>query len=247
MRGARRTGWVVWALLFLVGGCSAGGLFRRPGIYHTIRPGETLWRISQTYGVDLEEVVKANHIGDPRRIVAGTKIFIPGASRVLEVPPRLHGAAVGKAPPWPGRETRVPTGPLPRGPSARVTLPAEVDFIWPIKGRVTSFFGRRGRAMHQGVDIAAPTGTQIRAAEEGMAIFSDRGPGGYGLMVILRHPNGFHTIYAHNHRNLVRKGQRVRQGDVIALVGSTGRSTGPHLHFEIRNRAQAKDPLFYLP
>ena len=128
-----------------------------------------------------------------------------------------------------------------------MSLPAEVDFVWPLKGKVTSFFGRRGKRKHQGVDIAAPRGTPIRAAEAGVVIFSDNGPGGYGRMVILRHPNGFHTIYAHNSKNLAEKGRRVRQGEVIAQVGSTGRATGPHLHFEIRNRTQAKDPLFYLP
>lgn len=101
--------------------------------------------------------------------------------------------------------------------------------------------------MHQGIDIAASSGTPIRAAEEGRVIFSDRAPGGYGLMIILRHAKGFHTLYAHNRRNLVKVGQWVRQGEIIALVGDTGRSTGPHLHFEIRNWASPRDPLFFLP
>ena len=101
--------------------------------------------------------------------------------------------------------------------------------------------------MHQGIDIGGPAGTPIRAAEDGIVIFSDRGPGGYGVMVIVRHANGFHSIYAHNEKNLVKKGQKVRQGEAIALVGRTGRASGPHLHFEIRNRTVPKDPLFYLP
>ncbi|MFQ5694191.1 MAG: LysM peptidoglycan-binding domain-containing M23 family metallopeptidase [Nitrospinota bacterium] len=237
------------ALCLLLAGCSAAGLFRRPGVYHVIRPGETLYRISRTYGVDLETLVKVNHIADARRIVAGTRLFIPGARRTLRVPPPRRRAA-GRAPsqrppPWPGRERKAPKP--PPAPTGRVALPAEVDFNWPVRGRVTSLFGRRGKSVHQGIDIAAKTGTPIQAAEDGLVIFSGRGPGGYGFMLILRHPNGFHTIYAHNHKNLVRKGQRVRQGEVIGLVGSTGRSTGPHLHFEIRNRTKPKDPLFYLP
>ena len=261
MRCARRMGWVLGALLLVLGGCSLAPVFRSPGVYHTIRPGETVYRIARTYGVELDVLVKANHIVDARRIVAGTRLYVPGASRRLRVPPIRRGTSgrsrLAKIPPWPGRKREVqrpaakPAPPRKSAPRrervGKVSLPAEVDFVWPLKGKVTSFFGRRGKRKHQGVDIAAPRGTPIRAAEAGVVIFSDNGPGGYGRMVILRHPNGFHTIYAHNSKNLAEKGRRVRQGEGIAQVGSTGRATGPHLHFEIRNRTQAKDPLFYLP
>lgn len=252
MSGARRTGWAVVALLFLLYGCSVAGLFRPRGVYHTIRPGETLYRISRTYGVELDALVKANHIADARRIIAGTKLFIPGVRRAIGVPParrRAPGrrASIPKTPSWPGRRGETQKRPPPKAPTGKLALPAEVDFIWPVKGRIASYFGRRGKRSHQGIDIVATRGTPIRAAEDGLVIYSDRGPGGYGLMVILRHPNGFHSVYAHNHKNLARKGQKVRQGEAIALVGSTGRSSGPHLHFEIRNRAKPKDPLFYLP
>ncbi len=271
MKTVVRSPWVGCALLLLLGGCSVAGVFRKPGAYHTIQPGETLYRIARTYRVDLDELVKVNHIADSRRIDVGTRLFIPRAVRVLKVPPRRKpprrertDQVSRKTPTWPGRRnveressrrsssgSRVPSTALrtakPPKQVARVTLPAEVDFIWPVKGKISSFYGKRGKRRYQGIDIVAATGTPVRAAEDGYVIFSGKGPGGYGLMVILRHPKGFHSIYAHNSKNIVKKGSKVRQGEVIALVGETGRIDGPHLHFEIRNRTKPKDPLFYLP
>lgn len=89
-------------------------------------------------------------------------------------------------------------------------------------------------------------GTQVKAAADGDVVFADTHRG-YGNVVILRHADGVMTIYAHHQRNLVLAGQRVRQGDPIAQVGSTGRASGPHLHFEVRQRAQPHDPLRFLP
>ncbi len=124
---------------------------------------------------------------------------------------------------------------------------------WPLRvgGVVTSKFGYRrhpitGRySMHKGIDIAAPTGTDIVAMADGVVIFSGR-KGGYGNIVELRHPNGLETRYAHNSRNLVREGDVVRKSQVIAKLGSTGRSTGPHIHFEVRRNGEAVNPMQYL-
>jgi murein DD-endopeptidase MepM/ murein hydrolase activator NlpD len=101
-------------------------------------------------------------------------------------------------------------------------------------------------SFHDGIDIAAPEGTPIRAIEDGEVIYSDQ-LRGYGNMVILRHANGIISVYAHNESNLVREGQSVARGEVVARVGSTGRVSGPHLHFEIRKNNAAQDPLRYLP
>jgi len=100
--------------------------------------------------------------------------------------------------------------------------------------------------MHDGIDIAAPEGTPIHAVERGEVIFSDQ-LRGYGNIVILRHGGGLVSVYAHNQANLVREGDKVERGDVIAKVGSTGRVSGPHLHFEIRKNNMAQDPLRFLP
>ena len=96
------------------------------------------------------------------------------------------------------------------------------------------------------MDIAAKAGTPIVAARSGRVIFSGR-LGGYGNVVILRHSGDYETVYAHNRKNRVKKGQKVREGEKIAEVGSTGKSTGPHLHFEVRHENQAKNPKLYLP
>jgi murein DD-endopeptidase MepM/ murein hydrolase activator NlpD len=119
-------------------------------------------------------------------------------------------------------------------------------FLWPVNGVINSGFGPRGSSFHDGIDIAAPEGTPILAIEAGEVIYSDQ-LRGYGNMVIVRHAGGFISVYAHNESNLVRVGQTVARGEVVGKVGSTGRVSGPHLHFEIRRNNAAEDPLRYLP
>jgi len=115
--------------------------------------------------------------------------------------------------------------------------------IWPVKGPVISRFGSsRPRRSHQGIDIKAPTGTPIHAAAAGTVVFSGR-ESSYGRTVKIAHPNGLSTLYAHNSANLVKSGDPVRKGTVIATVGRTGRATTNHLHFEVRRQGVAKNPL----
>jgi murein DD-endopeptidase MepM/ murein hydrolase activator NlpD len=121
-------------------------------------------------------------------------------------------------------------------------------YIWPAKGVLTSGYGWRWGRMHKGVDIAAPIGTPIMAAAAGEVISAGWNSGGYGNLVKLKHANGSITLYAHNSRVLVRTGQKVEQGELIAEMGSTGFSTGPHLHFEVHPGGQgAVNPMAYLP
>lgn len=121
-------------------------------------------------------------------------------------------------------------------------------YIWPAEGVFTSGYGMRWGRMHRGIDIAAPIGTPIVAAAPGEVVMAGWSNGGYGNLVKLKHPDGSLTLYAHNNKLLVHKGQEVDQGQQIAEMGSTGRSTGPHLHFEIHPAGQgARNPLAYLP
>ncbi len=121
-------------------------------------------------------------------------------------------------------------------------------YIWPANGVFTSGYGWRWGRMHNGIDIAAPVGTPIFAAAAGVVTFAGWNSGGYGNLVEIAHPDGSFTLYAHNQRLLVREGQEVEQGDQIAEMGSTGFSTGPHLHFEIHPAGQgAVNPMAYLP
>ena len=121
-------------------------------------------------------------------------------------------------------------------------------YTWPARGILTSGYGWRWGRMHRGIDIGAPTGTPIVAAAPGIVTYADWDGSGYGYLVEIKHPNGSLTLYAHNSEILVREGQKVSQGELIAKMGSTGRSTGPHLHFEIHPQGNgAVDPMAYLP
>lgn len=121
-------------------------------------------------------------------------------------------------------------------------------YIWPAKGVLTSGYGWRWGRMHKGIDVAAPVGTPVLAAAAGEVITAGWNSGGYGNLVKVRHPDGSVTLYGHNSRILVRQGQFVEQGQQIANMGSTGFSTGPHLHFEIHPYGKgATNPIAFLP
>jgi murein DD-endopeptidase MepM/ murein hydrolase activator NlpD len=209
---------------------------RGQGIYHVVRPGENLYRIGKAYDVSHDELARVNKLRDANQIRAGQKIFIPDAARQLPVE-IITPREVASEPMDGARDTR--------GPST-FNENGDPRFMWPISGTINSRFGPRGRSFHDGIDIAAPEGTAIRAIDSGEVIYSDQ-LRGYGNMVIVRHADGFLSVYAHNERNLVREGQQVSRGETIARVGSTGRVTGPHLHFEIRRDNKAEDPLNYMP
>ncbi|WP_297208902.1 MULTISPECIES: M23 family metallopeptidase [Thermodesulfovibrio] len=122
---------------------------------------------------------------------------------------------------------------------------------FPLEGNITSYFGNRehpkfGREeFHTGIDISASTGTEIRATADGIVVFSGY-QGRNGNVVMIRHGYGFTTVYAHNQKNLVTIGQRVKRGDIIALSGSTGTTTGPHLHYEIWKDNRPINPLAFI-
>jgi murein DD-endopeptidase MepM/ murein hydrolase activator NlpD len=121
-------------------------------------------------------------------------------------------------------------------------------FSWPVPNfyKVSSRFGPRGRKHHDGIDIPAPKGTPIIAVDTGVVIYSDNGIRGYGNMIVIAHGDDIFTVYAHNKSNKVDKGDRVDKGQLIAQIGNTGRSTGPHLHFEIRVKNKVRNPAQFL-
>ena len=123
--------------------------------------------------------------------------------------------------------------------------PSASGFIWPVNGPVVSGYGMRWGRLHEGIDIAASSGTPIWAAAAGTVIHAGW-LGGYGNLVVVDHGNGLATAYAHASAILVGVGQQVAQGETLSLVGSTGNSSGPHLHFEVRVNGVAVDPLLYL-
>ncbi len=178
----------------------------------------------------MAEVARVNGIRDVNKIQAGQRIFIPGAKKVLHVDIYIEDL----------------------GPSGKKQ--AKIDlakvrgrFMWPARGPIMKKFGWKGSRRHAGIDISSPWGSPIRAADSGKVIYSGNEIKGYGNIVIIKHGPVFTTVYAHNASNLVREGDRVNKGRVIARVGRTGRATGSHLHFEIRNHNRPIDPLSVLP
>jgi murein DD-endopeptidase MepM/ murein hydrolase activator NlpD len=132
------------------------------------------------------------------------------------------------------------------GDRALALREAKLRFAWPISGKVSSRFGWRSGRKHEGIDIPAKKGTPIRAAEAGRVIHSGE-LSAYGYVVIVKHAGRYSTVYAHNRKNKVRKGQFVEQGDVLAAVGKSGNASGYHLHFEVRRDRIAQDPAKFLP
>jgi murein DD-endopeptidase MepM/ murein hydrolase activator NlpD len=125
---------------------------------------------------------------------------------------------------------------------------AEGSLRWPVaNAQVTSPFGQRGHEFHEGIDLRAPVGTPVLAAQDGTVIYAGSKIRGYGRLVVIRHFKQVSTIYAHNSRLLVRAGQYVRQGQKIAISGRSGHVTGPHVHFEVRDGLSALNPLRLLP
>jgi murein DD-endopeptidase MepM/ murein hydrolase activator NlpD len=119
---------------------------------------------------------------------------------------------------------------------------------WPAdEVTVTSVFGERGKGHHDGIDLRAAVGTPVRAASDGKIIYSGSKIGGYGKMIVIRHAGKLSSVYAHNSKLLVKAGQKVRRGQLIAYSGNTGRSSGPHIHFEIREGVTAINPMLLLP
>jgi murein DD-endopeptidase MepM/ murein hydrolase activator NlpD len=122
------------------------------------------------------------------------------------------------------------------------------EFLWPVpsSNTISSGFGHRWGKAHEGIDISARVGSHIVAAAEGVVVYSGSEIGGYGNITVLAHKNGFFTVYAHAKSNFTHKGQRVYRGQVISQIGMTGRTTGPHLHFEVRKNGEAIDPTSFL-
>ncbi len=192
------------------------------GLVVTLEPGVSLQILIREYGVDPIAVVEANGFTSPADIEPGSLVFLPGVPPVEAL----------------GRLSRIRA--------------EENRYYWPLHGRITSYFGRRNLGMntssfHRAIDIAAPFGTPVVAARAGTVVYAGWSSQGYGNLVKIRHHDGAETWYAHHSELSVLVGQLLEQGEVIGLVGSTGLSTGPHLHFELHENGHPIDPLSYLP
>lgn len=206
------------------------------GTRHVVQKGETLYRIAKNYGIDPRELMAANGIKDAKNLSPGQELFIPGAPDALaatlpggSASPAAGSASAGKDP---------DPSLLPRKGNGSLQ--------WPLRGVLYRGFGVRQGQRHDGIDLSAPEGTLVRAAAAGDVIYTGS-QAGYGNIVILRHASSLVTLYAHNSAILVKEGDRVDAGAPVAKVGQTGRTTGPHLHFEVREGTRPRDPLAFLP
>jgi murein DD-endopeptidase MepM/ murein hydrolase activator NlpD len=175
----------------------------------------------------MDKVARINGIMDKSKIEVGQRIFIPGAVKVLKVDIYVEDITARE------RSTAVQ---YEKG-----------EFIWPVEGTVTATFGTNAKRRHDGIDISAPEGSPVRAADSGKVVYSDNKMKGYGNLIIIEHQDHFFTIYAHNEENVAKEEVLVTRGDIIARVGKTGNATGPHLHFEIRKGSNPLDPMRFLP
>lgn len=223
----------------------------KKGVYHPVGKGVTLYRISVAYKTPIAKILEANGLSSPSALKAGQKLFIPGAAAVLPVEPSSPLSLRERQELETSLENEErPVPPDLPGPSKKEKPPGygkELDLIWPIQGGINSPYGRRGNRLHAGIDLAAPSYQEVKAAMDGEVILARSSATGYGNVVVLHHDSGFSTIYGHMNVIIAREGESVRQGQAIGGVGSTGRSTGPHLHFELRRQGKPIDPLPHLP
>ena len=222
----------------------SGSVLRIPpgeGAMVTLQTGETVLSVALRYGLSVSELARVNALTDLTSIDADQVLFVPAAAA-------LPTPAQGDA-----RElhlTKQRQLLSEAGALLAAYEPAAASFHWPLRGRVTSGYGRRnisvgGNTFHGGVDLAAAPGTPVGAARGGVVSRAGWG-GAYGYVVYLEHADGSQTRYGHLSQILTSVGTYLSQGDTLGLVGSTGASTGPHLHFEIRFDGRTVNPLEYL-
>ncbi len=205
------------------------------GVSHTVSSGQTLGQIASLYGVDANRILTVNGISNANQLRIGAKLIIPGGNKIIAqtTSGRIGSTATASLS---GIKKLIP------GPSSAV-IPAGDRMAWPTSGhRITQYFSWR----HTGLDIANKIGTPIYAADDGVVTTMGWNRGGYGNQIIISHGGGKQTRYAHLSAFSVNVGQKVSKGQYIAAMGSTGRSTGPHLHFEVLINGRQYNPLNYV-
>jgi murein DD-endopeptidase MepM/ murein hydrolase activator NlpD len=218
------------------------------GVTHVVERGQTLFRISQAYGVAVAALAEANRLKPSSSLKIGQRLFVPGAKAVKKVEPYRPLTTDERV--SLEESLRIPmTAPPPlTGPSPpRPRVKTDAEFQWPLVGSINSPFGPRWGKFHSGVDIGSPHYQEVVAAADGEVIYAHDTAGPLGKAVVLQHGRGIRTVYAHLSVTIAREGDTVRQGQAIGGVGDTGRTTGPHLHFEVRRNGIPLDPEDYLP
>jgi LysM repeat protein len=232
---------------------------------YKVKQKENFWVVMSKCSLDMDTLMSVNNLTSPFQVVPGTVLYIPNMRGVIVPGENLKSLysflaaekinlryikAVNKSETLDKKFIFIPCGKIS---AIERSLFLGTAFFSPIQfGRKTSGFGSRrnpfnDRRMefHKGIDLGCHLGTKVHAARRGMVVFSGYEEG-YGNLVIVEHEFGYRSYYGHLSRKLVKVGQQVKPGEIIALSGNTGRSTGPHLHFEIRKNGRALNPMTFL-
>ena len=232
-------------LILLASGCNTGGAPVReigerasaqrgagPAV-HIVAKGDTLYSICWRYGLDYQDVAKANGIGPPYTIYVGQHINLGGVeprTRLVESSPQR----VGKK-----------SSPTSRSKTPAASQGSPIKWLWPMDGEILQRFSLEGQ-VNKGVDIAGRLGESVACAADGVVVYAGSGLGGYGKLVIVKHNIHYLSAYGHNSKLLVKEGDSVKGGQIVAEIGSSGKHLAM-LHFEIRKDGTPKDPLLFLP
>lgn len=238
---------------------------------YTVKPGDTIYTVASLFDVPQSEIVTLNKLSAPYKLKSGMVLRLPSPKQKEQpqVMAMQNSSPMQMEPvPRPGaveREVLAPrtaAGTTPPQPTAQVqtvsTIPPKLPdtvpprtgngkFMMPVQGKIISAYGPKLDGLHNdGINIKAPSGTPVRAAENGTIVFAGSELKGYGNLVIIRHADKFMTAYAHMQKILVKRGETVKAGQSIGTVGETGGVDSPQLHFEIRKGSDALDPQKYL-
>jgi murein DD-endopeptidase MepM/ murein hydrolase activator NlpD len=235
---------------------------------HVVNHGDTLLSIARRNHVPVGELARANHLEPSAKIRLGMKLTVPGAKTAAVAPaaqPAMAAVAVQPAAAVAAPASRMAAagGAAQSARLAQATAtedaadatPAKATeatgalptFRWPVRGKViTSYGAKTNGKSNDGINLAVPEGTPVKAAEDGVVAYSGNELKGYGNLVLVRHSNGYVTAYAHASELLVKRGDTIKRGQIIAKSGQSGEVGSPQLHFEIRKGSSPVDPLQFL-
>lgn len=220
---------------------NVGQTLRLPAAqYHIVKKGDTLYSIAREHNLDVASLTRKNNLQAPYTLYVGQKLALSGSVSGTSYKQSAVKSATNKTSVSNKRASRTSNYTPPKNRTAK--------FMWPVKGTVISGFGVIGKGRkNDGINIKAARGTAVKAADKGTVAYAGNELKGFGNLILIKHPDGWITAYAHNDKLLVRKGQKVIKGEKIATVGSTGGVNSPQLHFEVRAGKKAVNPRKYLP
>ena len=218
---------------------------------HTVAAGETLFSLGRKYALSPYAIAEANGLSRNSILNIGQTLKLPGKAGMSAKPRQAEAAPVEEtAPAKTEDKVAAEQAPAPAEPETLAAAPGDAampTMRWPVRGKVISAYGSKPNGLkNEGINIAVPEGTPIRAAENGIVAYAGNELKGYSNLVLIRHDGGWVTAYAHASELLVKRGDTVKRGDIIAKAGQTGSVSSPQLHFEVRKGATAMDPVKYL-